>query len=210
MGIVSHTCYHQPPTPTRTNTPPTAIDIVESVLGEATSTNGHFQLQRPVGHLFNMTNPFEQIPPLNSDVPDLIITTSYLKESALVTKNATLLVNLETGPAWPGNPAHEWIIRGETGKIRVVAEDRPTLQMMESEKLPTIQVHKYELAPPGTPPNIETVEWKWESWSDELPQISRNVGIVYERLAAGETVPTFEDAAVRQAQLDGAASGWKA
>lgn len=161
-----------------------------------------------------MANFLEAIPSVQSNVPDLMIATVTLPESATVTKGATLFVSLESGTPFPGNPQHEWIIRGEAGKIRVVSEDRPTLQMLESEKLPpTIQVHTYEVAPPGTPPKVENVEWKWEGWQEELPRTARNVANMYERFAAGEKVyPTFADAAVRQGQLDGAldASGWEA
>ena len=85
--------------------------------------------------------------------------------------------------------------------------------MLESEKLPTIQVHTYQIAPPGTPAKVESVEWGWEEWLGGLPRTARNVGIVYEKFAEGEGgYPTFEDAAVRQEQVDGTltASGWEA
>ncbi|KAJ7683066.1 hypothetical protein B0H17DRAFT_1074527, partial [Mycena rosella] len=56
---------------------------------------------------------------VQSDVPDLIIVTSSLEESAIAQKEATLLVRFRRGQPSFDEPALVWNIIGEKGEIRL-------------------------------------------------------------------------------------------
>ncbi|KAK4210322.1 Galactose/lactose metabolism regulatory protein-like protein [Rhypophila decipiens] len=179
-----------------------SFDLVQSVLGEAVSLKGHFQLQRPEGKVFSPVTK-EALPSVQSDVPDLIITTATLPESPTVQKNATLLVNFRRGQSFPGEPIFVWTINGEKGEIRIVSQDSWAVWVLPGNpKKPTIEVHDFAS---GT---VEELGWEYPDWHEELPTPARNVASLYEAFADGKGYPTFEDALKRHEQLEEMIKDW--
>lgn len=187
-----------------------AFDLVQSVLGEAVSVKGHFQLQRPEGKVFNPVTKEPLGPPVKSDVPDLIIATATLPESAVVQRDATLLFRFRRGQPFPGDPQFVWTINGEKGEIRITSQDAAALSVLAGgARKPTIEIHDFESNEVD-----KSVDWGYPEWQEELdlPMPARNVGSIYEAFASGtgQGYPTFEDALRRHEQLEGMLGGWSA
>lgn len=185
-----------------------AFDLVQSVLGEAVSAKGHFQLQRPEGKVFDPVTKKARRS-VKSDVPDLIIATATLPESAIIQKGATLLYRFRRGQSFPGDPQLVWTINGEKGEVRVVSQDTTALSVLAGgARKPTIEIHDFE----GD--KVEEVQWGYPAWQEELelPMPARNVGSLYEAFAkgTGKGYPTFEDALRRHGQLEGMLAEWSA
>jgi hypothetical protein len=34
---------------------------------------------------------------------------------------------------------------------------------------------------------VDRIEWRWERWQEELPQMARSIGVIYEAFADGES-----------------------
>lgn len=186
----------------------TAFDLVQSVLGEAVSVKGHFQLQRPEGKVFDPATK-DALPSVKSDVPDFIIATATLPESPIVQKDATLLYRYRRGQPFPGDPQLVWTINGEKGEIRIISQDAVALSVLAGgARKPTIEVHDFESN------NVENVEWNYQDWQEELglPNPARNVGSLYEAFAEGKGkgYPTFDDALRRHEQLEEMLESWSA
>ncbi|KAM7187770.1 oxidoreductase family protein [Naviculisporaceae sp. PSN 640] len=185
-----------------------SFDLVQSVLGEAVSVKGHFQLQRPEGKVFNPVSK-EALPSVRSDVPDLIIATATLPESPTVKKDATLLCRFRRGQPFPGDPQLVWTINGEKGELRVTSPDSVALHVLAGgARKPTIEIHDF------ASDKVEEVEWAYPDWQEdlELPMQARNVGSLYEAFAegTGKGYPTFEDALRRHEQLEEVLRDWSA
>lgn len=142
---------------------------------------------------------------VHSNVPDLIIATGTVRESAFTQKGgASFLIRVRRG-AVPGEPGLVWTICGERGEIRLTGPSPSALHVGPvGEEEIRIEVHNFATN------EVSKVEWDWKDWQKELPVPARNVATVYEAFAQGQGYPTFEDALVRHEQLDGMLAGWKA
>lgn len=144
---------------------------------------------------------------VNSTTPDLILVAGTLPESKTTVKGASFHARMRRGQPFPGEPALVWSIHGEKGEIRLVSQDSANLQIGPGPYV--IQVHDFETN------EIEPVDFKWEDHIQELPPMSRNIGVVYEAFAAAQAggevaYPTFEHALKRHKQLEGFIAGWSA
>ncbi|KAK5657962.1 hypothetical protein OQA88_2514 [Cercophora sp. LCS_1] len=182
-----------------------AFDTIQAVIGELEAGTGHFQLQRSLVPLTVDGKRSGQV--VKSTTPDLILIAGTLTESETVAKGASFHAKLRRGQPFPGEPALVWSIHGEKGEVRLVSQDAANLQIGPGPYL--IQIHDFETD------KVESVDFKWEDDIQELPPMSRNIGVVYERFAAAQAggkvaYPTFDHALKRHKQLEGFAAGWSA
>ncbi len=180
------------------------FDFVQHTLGEALDLQGRLQLQRQSVKVRDPAADNAIVETVTSDVPDLIVATATLQESATVQGGATLLIRFRRGQPFPGEPALVWTVNGEKGEIRIVSRGGTALHANAYEDEVTFERHDFETQA------TETVEWGWEPWQEELPAVARSVGALYEALAEGDEAqyPTFEDALRRHEQLEGMLSAW--
>ena len=139
---------------------------------------------------------------VKTDIPDLIITSSSLPESAFTMHGATVLVRFRIGSPCPGEPALVWHIVGEKAEVQLAA-DSTTLQARGYDNPVTIRIRDLHSGV------VEPLEWKWADWQDELPIPARSVGLLYEKFAEGDGVPSFDEALVRHDQLARLLSKWE-
>lgn len=175
-----------------TNLP--VFDQIQSVLGEATSLKAHSQIQRPQVGIRDPSTK-QAVDTVTSDVPDLVVATATLAPSDLVAENATLLARFRRGQPFKGEPALVWSINGERGEVRVTSDASTALQAQAEAGGVRVEVHDFATD------EVETVGWGWEAWQEELPVWARSIGRLYEDLAEGRAVPTFEEAVRRQEQI---------
>ncbi|KAJ7154144.1 hypothetical protein C8R46DRAFT_912071 [Mycena filopes] len=180
------------------------FDLVQSVVGDVDSLQGHLHIQRPSVPLRDPTTG-KIVKTVQSDVPDLVVAAGTLPDSPFVQEGgAPLLVRFRRGPPFKGEPAVVWTIAGEKGEIRLSSPSATYLQMGSTEGGPiVIEVHDHATD------SVSKVDWEWEDWQEELPVPARNVGAMYEAFAEGKWCPTFEDALKRHRQLDGMLAAWK-
>jgi hypothetical protein len=179
------------------------FDQIQHVLGEFTDLKSEFHLQRPQVRVKDPQSG-QIVETITNRVPDLIFTTARLAESPTAQRNASVLYRFRQGQPFPGEPALSWTINGEKGEIRVVAQDGTSLHATAYNGPVTIELHDFATD------KVSKVEWAWESWQEELPLVARSVALLYENYAAGNKVPTFQDALKRHEQLEQALSTWKA
>lgn len=185
----------------------TALDMIQSILGELASVKGDFHLQRPVSKLQDASGNITGT--VISDVPDLIFVSGKWDESSITQKNATLHYRHRRGQPFPGEPALVWTINGEKGEIRIISQNT-TFITLGDDSARVIEIHDFETD------KIEKVEWDWEDWQKELPVPARGIAALYEAYAEAnrngteEEYRTFEDAVRRHEQLDGLLAGWQA
>ncbi|KAF7552336.1 hypothetical protein G7Z17_g4404 [Cylindrodendrum hubeiense] len=174
------------------------FDQVQYVLGELSDFKGRVQIQRPNVRIRDpATN--KVIETVKSDVPDLVFTVGTLSESATSQEGASVLLRFRRGQPFKGDPALVWTINGEKGEIRLIAQDGTALHASAYSGPVTIEVHDFATD------EVETVQWGWKEWQEELPVLARSVGAVYESIADGDikSLPSFDDALVRHQQLTG-------
>ncbi|KAJ7195358.1 hypothetical protein GGX14DRAFT_377136 [Mycena pura] len=180
------------------------FDFVQTVVGDVHSLQSHLHLQHP---LVRVRDPATDkiLETVQSNVPDLIISTGTIRESTFTQKGgASFLIRVRRGGI-PGEPGLVWTICGEKGEIRVTSPSPSALQVGPvGEEEIRIDVHNFATN------EVRKVEWNWQDWQNELPMPARNVAAVYEAFAQGQGYPTFEDALVRHEQLDEMLAGWKA
>ena len=172
-------------------------DFVQHAIGEAADAHGHFQLQRPYVKIRNQSGDIVET--VRSNVPDLILTTTTLQESATVQRGAVLFTRFRRGQPFPGEPALVWTINGEKGELRIVARGGTALHANAYTDEVTFEIHNFETD------EVQPVEWSWQPWQEELPYIARSVGALYEAFADGRTgvdYPSFKDALRRHEQLE--------
>ena len=177
-------------------------------MGELASVEGDFHLQRPNVEIRDAAGG--TIKTVHSTVPDLIFVSGKWDESNITQKHATLHYRFRRGQPFPGEPALEWTISGERGEIRIVSPQTAFIQVGDPSFPRIIEVHNFETD------QVETLEWDWETWQQELPFPARNIGRLYEDFAAvkgaglEEKYLNFDAAAARHAQLDQLVSEWQA
>ncbi|CAM1508617.1 Fc.00g054650.m01.CDS01 [Cosmosporella sp. VM-42] len=179
------------------------FDQVQHVLGELVDIRPHLQLQRPHVKIRDpATNEVTET--VKSDVPDLILATASLAGSENTQDSASVLLRFRRGQPFKGEPALVWTINGEKGEIRLVNQGGTTLHAGGYSQPVTIDVHDFETD------EVKSVPWEWQDWQNELPDVARSVGAVYERFAEGDdkNVPSFEDALVRHKQLNEILASW--
>ncbi|KAK4153823.1 hypothetical protein C8A00DRAFT_14993 [Chaetomidium leptoderma] len=183
------------------------FDMVQAALGELASTKGDVHLQRPEVRLEDAAGNFSKT--VQSNVPDLISVSGRWDESRITQKNATLHYRFRRGQPFPGEPALEWTINGEKGEIRIISPKTTFIQVGDPETPRVIEVHDFETN------EVETVEWDWEAWQQDLPFPARSIGALYEAFAdargeeVGERYRTMADAAKRHEQLEEILAGWQ-
>lgn len=177
------------------------FDQVQHVLGEFTDLKGDFHLQRPQLKVKDRQSG-QIVETITNHVPDLVFTTARLS-NPLAQKNASVLYRFRQGQPFPGEPALSWTINGEKGEIRLIAQDGTTLHAMAYTGPVTVELHDFATD------KVNKVEWAWEDWQEDLPFIARSVAQLYENYAAGNKVPTFQDALKRHEQLEDMLSTWK-
>lgn len=175
------------------------FDQVQSALGEFEDIQTHLQLQWP--H-FNLINPATGAVTgtSTSNVPDYITLTARLPASETTAQDASVLFYFRRGPPFPGDSQLSWSVLGTKGELRITAESDSGLHVTSAGV--KLQLHDFESN------EVTDLEWKWEPWQEELPLRARSVAAVYERLANGESVPTFAEATKRHGQLDGFLAEW--
>lgn len=181
------------------------FDFFQSVLGDyATLHPSYIQVQRPEQKVLGADkNVLETV---TSTSPDLIAVHGTLPASAYVSSKAILTIRVRRGPAFPGEQAFTWSIHGEKGEIRVVSPTTYGITIGSPEAPQSFEVHDFETD------KVETVEWRFNEWQEELGFPARNIGAVYEefarRKAEGKTIQgetkyaTFDKAVRRHEQLD--------
>ncbi|KAJ7124350.1 hypothetical protein C8R44DRAFT_980659 [Mycena epipterygia] len=179
-------------------------DHIQFVHGDAAAIQSRLHLQFPDVKVRDPeTNTI--VKTVKSDVPDLIIVTSPLQESAVTQKDATLLVRFRRGQPSFDEPALVWSIIGEKGEIRLTSPGT-TLHAFAHTEAMRLEVKDF------ASDKVEQIGWKWEAWQEDLPLLARSVGALYEAFAEGDErkYPTFEDALKRHEQLEGMLSAWSA
>lgn len=181
------------------------FDFVQEAVGQTETVQGFLQLQRPKVPIRDPKTG-EIVETVRSDVPDLITTVGTLKASPTVEEGAQLSVRVRRGAPFPGEPSLKWFVNGEKGEIRLTSTTSMALQLTDSKSEVVLEVHDFETD------QVETVDWNWAPWQEELPVFARSVGSVYEAYADGKEgdYPTFEDALAHHEKLEGLISDWKA
>ncbi|UKZ75739.1 hypothetical protein TrVFT333_003432 [Trichoderma virens FT-333] len=179
------------------------FDQVQHVLGDIQNLQSHIQLQRPNVLLRNPSTK-EVVETVKSNVPDLIIINGTLAASQIATKGANVLFRFRRGQQFPGEPALSWTINGEKGEIRLQAFGGSSLHAGSYNAPVTIEVHDF------ASDKVQTSDWSWQSWQEELAILGRSVGVLYDKFADGalEGLPSFESALVRHEQLATVLAGW--
>jgi len=179
-------------------------DQIQFVHGDASALQSRLHLQFPNSKIRDPeTNIVKTV---QSDVPDLIIVTSSLEESAIAQKEATLLVRFRRGQPSFDEPALLWSIIGEKGEIRLTNSGGTGMQATGDTASVRLVVQDFATN------KVEQIEWQWEAWQEDLPLYARSVGALYEAFSEGaeKSYPTFEDALKRHEQLDGMLAAWAA
>ncbi|KAJ7085885.1 hypothetical protein C8R44DRAFT_821312 [Mycena epipterygia] len=179
-------------------------DQIQFVHGDATAIKSRLHLQFPDVKVRDPeTNTI--VKTVKSDVPDLIIVTSPLQESAVAQKDATLLVRFRRGQPSFDEPALAWSIIGEKGEIRLTSPGSTQLAFAHTESI-RLEVKDFASN------KVEQIGWEWEAWQEDLPLPARSVGALYEAFTERDErkYPTFEDALKRHEQLEGMLSAWSA
>lgn len=180
------------------------FDQIQHVFGDLEGLNGVFQRQRPVMKLRDPKTG-DIVGTIESDMPDLFITTSNIPSSRTVRDGATLLTRFRRGQPFPNTPHLLWTIHGEKGELRLSAWGGTGIHAHSYDKPVTIEIHDFETD------EVQAVDWEWANWQEQLPFVARSIGKLYEEFAQGnKAVPNFEDAARRHAQLNEMLGGWKA
>ncbi|TDZ17323.1 Dehydrogenase aclE [Colletotrichum orbiculare MAFF 240422] len=170
-------------------------DQVQHVLGEVDQLSSRFQIQRPQVSIFDAAS-HDVVEKVISDVPDLItVSGSISANSDFAIPGATVSGRFRLGRPFPGEPRLVWSVVGEKGELRLTAGSS-LLQAMGHDDPVVIEIHDFESD------QVETIEWEWNEWQEDLPIVARSVGVLYEKFASGEAVPTFEDAIRRHEQLE--------
>lgn len=168
-------------------------------MGDFENPEAHLGLQRPLVKIRDIqANRIIERTPTN--VPD------FIAVSGLTNKNVSLLTRFRAGQPFPGEAPLTWTINGENGEIRLIARGGTTLHASAYSEPVTIEIHDFETD------RVEEIDWKWETWQEELPMIARSIGMVYEKFADEDKVglAAFEDALIRHQQLEGFLDKWHA
>ncbi|KAJ6437445.1 oxidoreductase family protein [Purpureocillium lavendulum] len=197
------------------------FDQIQHVLGDMDDIQTRLQLQRPDVKLCDPATR-QVTETTRSNVPDLIIATGTLSASAAAAAaaaaaassgagaaqpGASVLISYRRGQPFAGSPGLVWTINGERGEIRLTAAGGPTLQSSAYTEPVTIEVHDF------MSDEVETVDWAWEPWQEELPIPGRNIAQLYENFAEGRrdaSTPSAEDALKRQRQIEEILAPWAA
>lgn len=171
--------------------------MVQSILGDVRNPHTQFQNQRPELKRVDLSTG-EIVGTIQSDVPDLVILTASMTESATVRDGATLLVRYRKGAPFKGEPAFVWNINCEKGELRLVSPGGPALQTNVYSKPVTIDVHDFATD------EVKPIAWNWSDYQLQLPEDARATAAWYEAYAAGteKEAATFQDALHRHEQLD--------
>ncbi|KAH8879171.1 NAD(P)-binding protein [Thozetella sp. PMI_491] len=172
------------------------MDSIQFILGEVQESQVRFQLLRPDMKLRDPVTG--DISTKKSDVPDLIILTGILPESATVNPGATLVVRYRTSAPFKGDPGFIWTVYGEKGELRLVSPAGPGLQANVYFEPVTIEVHDFETS------EVKPIAWDWADYQQEYDLHGRSTVSLYEAYAAGDDskIPTFDYALQRHVQLD--------
>ncbi|KAL7796752.1 hypothetical protein V8C37DRAFT_371351 [Trichoderma ceciliae] len=179
------------------------FDQVQHVVGDLQDIKSHLQLQRPNVLLRNPSTK-EVVETVKSNVPDLIIINGTLAASQIAAEGANVLFRFRRGQPFLGEPALSWTINGEKGEIRLQAFGGSSLHANSYTTPVTIEVHDF------ASDQVQTFEWSWQSWQEELPIVGRSVGVLYDKFSNGivQGVPSFETALLRHEQLASVLAGW--
>lgn len=152
------------------------IDYVHEVLDEFETFQSRMQIQRPTLKVLDGRGGI--IGSVSSDVPDLLVAHGPLRsDKAYITSGATLSATFRNGQPFKGDPAFTWTINGEEGEILLTSPSGPYIHSDSYHEPVTIKVHDHLTN------QVETVEWKWKDWQEELPVRARIVAELYERFA---------------------------
>jgi predicted dehydrogenase len=182
------------------------FDLVQAVLGDLAVLNGDLHLQRPDIRLQDADGSFRTV---RSDVPDLVQVSGKWDESSITQKNATLQFRFRRGQPFPGEPAFEWTIQGEKGEVRIISQKTAFIQLGDPTAPRVIEIHDFATD------KVDTVEWDWEAWQQDLSYPARSVGVLYEAFAevkqkgSKEKYVTMEIATKRHEQLEKLLAGWQ-
>lgn len=167
------------------------FDNIEYVLGTVQNAKVTAQTRRPqVGIRDGEGNIRETV---TADVPDLIHVSGALPGRSAVSDGATLAIRYRRGDPFKGEPGLVWTIEGEKGELRLISQDGPAIQALSQPGV--IEIHDFATD------KVETVEWSWHDWQQELPPSAKNIGALYEAFADGRDYPTFQDAVERHEQI---------
>ncbi len=155
------------------------IDSVQFALGDVQDSHARLQIQRPETKLRDPATG-TIVGTAATDVPDLIILTGSLPESAGVKKNATLYARYRRGPPFKGEPPFVWTVNGEKAELRLVSASGPSLQADTYNQPVTLEIHDFETD------QVTPVEWNWADWQLDIPARGRSIAAEYEAYAAGE------------------------
>ncbi|KAH6877107.1 hypothetical protein B0T10DRAFT_552224 [Thelonectria olida] len=173
------------------------FDQVQHVLGDLSNFKTRVQIQRPNVRIRDPATD-KIIETVTSDVPDLVFTAGTLSKSETNDDGASAQIRFRRGQPFPGDPALVWTINGEKGEIRLKSQEGTSLHANAYSGPVTIEVNDFATG------KVETAEWKWEDWQEELPILARSVGNVYDKFAEHgiESVASFESATLRHQQLN--------
>lgn len=177
------------------NTPCTAWDPIQYVLGDAEDLHALIQIQTPSLKILDSPGG-KQVGEVSTNSPDLVAVTASLLHSPITRNDAKLVVVWRTGSAFsdPKQPSWVWTITGEKGSLRLTSEG----QYINLDEDFLIELHDRITG------ETRTIEWQWEEWQTRLPGPAKNIGALYEAFAEGDEdkYATFEDALTRHKQLD--------
>lgn len=186
------------------------LDYIQVALGEVTTLQSRFQLQRPEIKLQDDSG--QEAGTVTSNVPDLVIANGTLSDPTIAQHGATLNVHFRRGQPFKGEPGFTWHINCDKGEIRLISPTGAFLNANAYSVPVTLEVHDHATD------EVHDVNWTWPAWQEEshLPFSSRSVAILYEAFYADAVeggpreYPDFGDALRRHEQLQSLLAGWAA
>lgn len=177
------------------NTPYTAWDPIQHVLGDAEDLHALTQIQTPNLKILDSSGG-KLVGEISTNSPDLVAVTASIQRSPITRDDAKLVVVWRTGSAFPDpkQPSWVWTVTGEKGSLRLTSEGQ-YINLDED-----FLIELYDRITGET----RTIDWQWEEWQTRLPGPAKNIGALYEAFAEGDEskYATFEDALMRHKQLD--------
>ncbi|PIG89808.1 hypothetical protein AARAC_005856 [Aspergillus arachidicola] len=158
------------------------MDFVASLLGQPRTVSAQLQTTWPLVTILDGDEIIESHVPKSAD--------DYASLHGVTSTGVKYTYVLRGGEAFQEGDGLVWDIIGEKGQIRVTGG---TIMFNIGADNYKIQVKDYANG------NIETIPLHEKL---PLPLLAQNVGMVYEKFADGEIVPTFEDAVRRHEFLD--------
>ncbi|KAK1141163.1 hypothetical protein N8T08_009330 [Aspergillus melleus] len=158
------------------------MDFVASLLGQPKTVSAQLRTTWPYVDILDGGEVIETGVKKTAD--------DYASLHGVTDKDVQYTYVLRGGDAFQEGDGLVWDIIGEKGQIRVTGA---TIMFNIGAENYKIQVKDYATGKIETVPMHEKLP---------LPLLAQNVGMVYERFADGEFVPTFEDAVRRHEFLD--------